>query len=111
MEYDFWGALFRVILFLPIVAGLAFLFIKVGLSRKSLKVQGKNITVLESVALTPKAKLVIVKVEEKYMLLGVTENEIKLMSYLDDYSEKTVSENNPRFAEYLKHFTKGGSGE
>ncbi|MBZ4686949.1 MAG: flagellar protein FliO/FliZ [Clostridia bacterium] len=108
MDQSFWEAFLRVIIFLPLVAGLAYLVIKFGLTKKYLRYQGKNLKVIDQIALTPKATLNIVKVGDDYLLIGATENEITLLKEVEYHQEGDLEEEQPGFADFLKRFKKGG---
>lgn len=86
MGADFWGAVIRVAICLPVVVLLAYLFIKYGFSKTYTRRKG-NMEIVEQVALLPKASLNIVKIGDEYLLLGATEHEIKLIKQLEDYKE------------------------
>ena len=108
MEWSFWEALIRVAVFLPLVAGLAYLVIRFGLTKKYLRYQGKNLKVIGQTALKPKATLNIVKIGDEYFLIGATENEITLLKELKDFQENEREEELPEFAGFLKRLKKGG---
>lgn len=93
MEYNFWGSLIRLIIFLPLVLLLAYLVIKYGLSKKYIRKDGSYIKVLERNYLNPKATLNVVKIGDKYYLVSSTEQDIKLLKELKDYQETETYEN------------------
>jgi flagellar protein FliO/FliZ len=60
---------------------------------------GKNsgrldIKVLSTQLIMPKKFLSIVKVQEKYFLLGISENSVNLIDKLDDFVENNFDETN-----------------
>lgn len=83
---DLLPAILRLIIFLPLVAVLAFLAIKYGLGRSQyLRTSNSNLQVLERVTLTPKTGLCVVKIVDKFYLFSVSEQETLLVKELDDY--------------------------
>lgn len=110
MAYSFWESLVRILLFLPLVLVLAYLMIKFGLSRSLIRQQGRHLKVIDQVALSPKATINVVKVADKYYLIGATENQIVYLKEIDTYPEEDKRETSHRFVEVLKKF-KGGEGD
>ena len=82
-----WLPLLRIIICLPVVLLLMVLILKYGISNRMLQPQASNMAVVERIALTPKTGLFIIKVEDKYLLIGVAENGIVLLKELTDYKE------------------------
>lgn len=103
MEWNFWGALIRIIICLPIVVVLIYLVIKFGLARNYNRSQG-NLKILEQVILTPKATINIIKVGHEYLLIGATEKDITLLKQLDDYPENNIQQSKYSFDDFLKRF-------
>ena len=88
MKWEFWKALLRLAIFLPLVIGLAYWSIRFGAKKGGyLTAASKNMRLLERLSLGPKACLCIVQVSGRYYLLGVTEREITLLRELTDYRE------------------------
>lgn len=89
--------------------GLAFVVIKYGLGRSyQYRQQGKNLKVLDQIVLAPKVTLNLVKVGDKYLLLGVTETSITVLKELEDYPEvNELIEIQPQFADIFKRIIKG----
>lgn len=93
---------------LPVVALLAYLFIKFGFAKNRQKNMG-NLEIVEQVALLPKATLNIVRVEDKYLLLGATENEIIYIKELDGYKALEPVEFQFQLTDAIKRLSKGSS--
>ena len=111
MEWDFWGALLRLIICLPVVVILIYAVIKYGLARNYYRKQG-SLQVLEQVFLSPKTRIAIIKVADEYLLIGCSEKDIVLLKQLDAYPEDNVEQPHYGFREYLKSFTRrNGSNE
>lgn len=106
MESDLGGALIRIIVCLPIIGIIAYLFIKFGLAKNYSRNKG-HMKIIEQVVLLPKVTLNIVKVENEYLLLGATEKEIILIKQLDNYEEIETAEFQFHLTEALKRFSKG----
>lgn len=70
-------------------------------------VGGKNIKIIEKVALSQDKLLIIVKVTDRTMLLGVTNNQIEKIIEIDESSLHTQehSDNNTDFSSILKNIT------
>jgi|LSQX01.2.fsa_nt_gb flagellar biosynthetic protein FliO len=85
------GAIIRLIVCLPVVGLLAYLFIKFSLTKTYLKRQGYMQTI-EQIALTPKATLSIVKVGNEHLLLSVSEGGVNLIKQIEDYQEDCQEE-------------------
>lgn len=85
LEFDFWKALLRILIFLPLVLIFALFFIRFFLSRKSFSFHRGYLQVMEQTGIGNKASLVIVKVGEEYFLYSVTENQIQMINKLPDY--------------------------
>jgi len=105
LEWNFWGALIRIIICLPIVLILIYLVIKFGLARNYSRSQGK-LKVLEQVILAPKATINVVKVGDEYFLIGSTEKDITLLKQLEDYPENDIQQSHYSFADFLRSFTR-----
>jgi flagellar protein FliO/FliZ len=106
LESDLWGALIRIIVCLPIVVILAYLFVKFGFTRNYSRRKG-NLQIVEQITLLPKATLNIVKVGDEYLLLSATENEIILVKQLDNYQEIEPTEFQFHLTDAIKKISKG----
>ncbi|HHX51437.1 MAG TPA: flagellar biosynthetic protein FliO [Clostridia bacterium] len=88
MEWEFWKALLRLAIFLPLVIGLAYWSIRFGATKGGyLTAASKNMRLMERLSLGPKTGLCIVQVAGRYYLLGVTEREVTFLQELTDYTE------------------------
>lgn len=85
------GAILRLIIFLPVVAVLAYLSIKYGLGKVRQFKGTPNLQVVERLTLGPKSSLYVVKVVNRYYLLAVGEGQTALLKELEDYPETQVS--------------------
>ncbi len=108
MESDLWGAFIRIMVALPVVAVLAYLFIKFGFSKNQIRSRG-NLEIAEQVYLLPKATLNIVRVGDQYLLMGATENEIIYIKELDGYKAIEPAEFQFHLADAIKRLSKGSS--
>lgn len=108
MESDLWKAFIRVIVCLPVVAVLAYLFIKFGFSKNHLRRRG-NLEIVEQISLLPKATLNIVKVGDEYLLFGATENEIVFIKEMDGYTASEPVEFQFHLADAIKRLSKGSN--
>ena len=106
MESDLWGAFIRIIVCLPIVGILAYLFIKFGFTRNYSRRKG-NLEIVEQITLLPKATISIVKVGNEYLLLSATESEIILVKQLDGYQEIEPPEFQIHLIDAIKKISKG----
>lgn len=76
-------AYFLVMFVLFIILLLAFYvikFLKKGINKYQ---RGKYLSIVESIPVSQKGHISIIKVDDKYMLVGVTENNINLMTEVD----------------------------
>lgn len=106
MEFEFWKALLRIIITLPFVLLLAFLFIKYVVVRKKSSFGQGYLQVIEQIGVGNRANLIIVRIGEEYYLFGVTEQRIELLLKLDDYSPKTdLSPGTEKFSYILTKLT------
>ena len=106
MESDLWGAFIRIMVCLPLVAILAYLFIKFGFSRNQIKRKG-NLEIVEQISLLPKATINIVRMGDEYLLFGATENEIILIKKLDNYQAIEPAEFQFQLSDAIKRLSKG----
>jgi flagellar protein FliO/FliZ len=91
---------------LPVVAILAYLFIKFGFSRNYIRRMG-NLEIVEQIPLLPKATLNIVRVGEEYLLFSATENEIVFIKKMDNYQAMEPAEFQFQLADAIKRLGKG----
>ena len=108
MGSDLWGAFIRILVCLPIVGILAYLFIKFGFTRNYSRRKG-NLEIVEQITLLPKATLNIVKVGDEYLLLSATENEIILIKQLDNYQKIEPTEFQFHLTDAIKRISKGSN--
>jgi len=95
------------ILAVGVIAGIMYLLKKVNLKRLENRAT-INLNVISKISLQPKNHLFIVKVAEKLLVLGVSDNNINILTELDASFEKTVSTKSKQelTEEILKEATK-----
>ena len=91
---------------LPIVAILAYLFIKFGFSKNHFKRTG-YLEIMEQISLMPKATLNVVKVGEEYVLFSATENGVAFVAKLDNYRVNEPTEFQLNLTDAIKRLNKG----
>jgi flagellar protein FliO/FliZ len=93
----------KLLIALPLVLGLAYLSLKYGGRYLRNAQRTRNIEVLERVVLQKNASLFVVKVGEDYHLMGVTDQEIRLLKELDYVPEvRPEADELKSFREYMK---------
>ncbi len=81
-------ALIRIIIILPIVAALAYFFIKYGLGRRVwANGRRQRMKVVDQLHLGPKTALSLVEIDGKYILISHSENSSSLIKELDRLPE------------------------
>ncbi|MDS1029538.1 flagellar biosynthetic protein FliO [Bacillota bacterium LX-D] len=84
---DLFAAILRIVIFLPIVAALAYIYVKYGLGKMSQYKTSENLQVVDRVTLGPKANLFVVKVVDQYYLMSISEQQIQLLKELKNYPQ------------------------
>ncbi len=84
-------AIIPLLIIVGLLYGVLFFIKKYGVSFKGKKNGSVNINVLSSQMIMPKKYISVVKVEDKFLVLGVSENSITLLKELD----KTAEANEP----------------
>lgn len=80
----FW-AVVRLLICLPLVVGLIYIFLRYGLSRRLLPGRaGRYIKVIEQVPLGPKTTVSLVKIGQKAYLCGHGEGAIVMLKEIDE---------------------------
>ena len=105
MEWEFWDAIIRIIVCLPIVGILAYLIIKYGLAKNYSKTKG-NLRIVEQITFLPKATLNIIRVGDEYLLVSATEREVIVIKRLENYQENGTPEFQSYLNDTIKRFTK-----
>jgi len=82
---DIYGALVRLIIFLPLVVLLAYLTIKFGLGKRILYGSPGSLRVVERLPLGARTCLYVVAVDNRYYLLGAGDGGVSLITELPDY--------------------------
>lgn len=108
MDSSMGEAIVRLIVCLPVVGVLAYLFIKFGLPKNYLRRQG-NMQIMEQIALAPKATLSIVKIGNEYLLLAACETGISLIKQMEDYQENEAIQFHFDLSDALKNRGRGRS--
>lgn len=84
MSNDLVWAVVRLLVCLPLVVGLMYLVLRFGLYRRFLPVRaGRYVRVVEQVPLGPKTVVSLVKVSDKYYLLGHGEGTVAVLKEID----------------------------
>lgn len=108
MDLQMWGAVFRLVIFLPLVAILAYLLVRLGLGRRRLG-SGHGLQVMEQMLLSPRATISVIRVNQRYFLVASGDGGTRLLAELDDYSPPMPADNSPfRFAQILKEHLRTG---
>ncbi|WP_366922984.1 flagellar biosynthetic protein FliO [Metallumcola ferriviriculae] len=81
---DFWVALVRLIVALPLVLGLIYLFLKFGMGKRNRSASG-SLQVVDQILVGAKSRLVVVRAKESFMLLAVSESDIKVLKEFSEY--------------------------
>lgn len=102
------GSVLGVLIGFAIILYLAYMATKIMGKRMTINGKGnKNIKILESVSLGQNKALMIIEVTGKTLLIGITSNEITLVSELDSKNLKIEdNEKNAETMEFSKAFKK-----
>ncbi|MEW6447615.1 MAG: flagellar biosynthetic protein FliO [Bacillota bacterium] len=85
MGNDLFWAVVRLIICLPLVVGLMYLVLRFGLYRRFVPARaGRYIRVMEQVPLGPKTVVSLVKVSDRYYLLGHGEGTITILKEINE---------------------------
>lgn len=84
---SFFDALIRLVIFLPLVALLAYVSLKYGLGRMQQSTGISHMQIIDKISLGPKSGLFVVKVAEQYFLLAVSETQIQILKELPEYPQ------------------------
>ncbi|MBO8129168.1 MAG: flagellar biosynthetic protein FliO [Peptococcaceae bacterium] len=89
MDGEFWGALLRLCIALPITLGLAYAVLRFGLARRYGITGGlsRRMQLVEQIPLGPKAGLSLVRVGKKYYLLAHNEETVTVVREYDSLPE------------------------
>lgn len=88
MDKEILIALIRIIITFPLVAIMAYFFIKYGLAKRMMSNDGRRrMRVVEQVPLGPKASISLVEVGGKYLLISHSENNTCLLKEMDELPE------------------------
>lgn len=92
MDWQFFWALLRLLVFLPLVLGLAYLATRYVASwRYRWQGGGPYLEVVEHLALGPRTGLYVVRLGNKYCLFAGTEAGLNLIKELEDYPEAVAA--------------------
>jgi flagellar protein FliO/FliZ len=103
VNYEFFGSLAKILVFLPLVILLAYLSIRVGGSKMLKMGQGKIIRVIEKVPLNNKAALSVVLINNKPYVVSYSEDEVKILMPLPEDCVEKQQEENKSFSENMKN--------
>ena len=93
MTSEMTGAALRLLIVLPLVAAMAYFFIKYGLARRSRAVGGqRRMRIIEQLSIGPKAFLTLVEVGGSYILLAQDEKGVSILEHMDDLPAPVVPE-------------------
>lgn len=91
MDWQFFWALLRLLFFLPLVLGAAYLATRYVASwRYRWQRGGPYLEVVEHLALGPRTGLYVIRLGSKYCLFAGTEAGLNLIKELEDYPEAAV---------------------
>ena len=82
---SFFEAVIRLLIFLPLVALLAFVSLKYGIGKMQQSSGISHMQIVDRISLGPKSGLFVVKVAEQYFLLAVSESKIQILKDLPGY--------------------------
>lgn len=86
MDREFYLAVLRLIIFLPLVLLLAYAAVRYGLGRDWHSTRGRGeLEILERLPLGPKNGLVVVRVAGRFFLIGLGDGVPALLAELPDY--------------------------
>jgi flagellar protein FliO/FliZ len=86
MDRDLLLALLRLLIFFPLVLGLAYLTVRFGLGRATGRVAGPGqLELIERLPLSSKSNLAVVRCGGRYFLIGQGEGAPVLLAELPDY--------------------------
>ncbi|MGO0121706.1 flagellar biosynthetic protein FliO [Desulfothermobacter acidiphilus] len=104
MSKEIWWALVKLIVFLPLVLGLIYLTLRYGWGHRFLPGRrGQYLEVVEQIPLGPKAVLTLVRVGDRYYLIGHGEGAVNLLRELEGKYQPPATE---PFAQHLNHWVK-----
>ncbi|ACX53112.1 flagellar biosynthetic protein FliO [Ammonifex degensii KC4] len=108
MDKELLWALLKLIIFLPLVLGLLYLTLRYGLGRRFLPGRGQHLEVVEQIPLGPKAVLSLVRVGERYYLIGHGEGAVTLLKELEGKFTAAPAEPFPSpLNHWLRRFQEG----
>ncbi|HHT01266.1 MAG TPA: flagellar biosynthetic protein FliO [Firmicutes bacterium] len=88
MSGEMWGALGRILLYLPLVLLVCYLTVRFGLARLSGTVhRSGDLVLVERLAFGPKQGLAVVRCGNKHFLIGLGEASPRLLAELPDYPD------------------------
>jgi flagellar protein FliO/FliZ len=90
MDFNFWIMLLKIVVFLPFILVLFYLSVKYGGSKLQRLQNGKFIKVLERVALSKEASLVVVRIGDKGYVLTSASGKVDTLLELSDEELKKL---------------------
>ncbi|GAW92929.1 flagellar biosynthetic protein FliO [Calderihabitans maritimus] len=85
MGSDFFGALVRLVISLPLVLLMMYLVLRYGLGRPRLSAQGKSLELVDQIMLSPKVVVSVVRVADKFLIIATGEGNVTVLGELEDY--------------------------
>lgn len=99
MDSQFFLMLIKIIIFLPLIIFLIYLFVKYGGNKLQDIQSGKYIKIIERVPLSKENNLLIIKIGEEGYVISSTQNKIEIMMELSE-EELLKAESNNSIKEY-----------
>lgn len=105
---DLWPALLRLLVSLPLVILLIYILLKLGLSKRHISGAGA-MKIVDQLPMAAKTYLLVVKVQNTYLLLAVGDKGVKVLKEFDNYPEPTGDAGAfpPYLAKFMKKFSMG----
>ena len=101
--------MFFLLIIFVFVIGLAYFITKKLASLGTLRMQGKNIKILETIQIGMNQHIHLIQVGDKMFIIGVSKENISYLSEIDDQcidlSLYQTGNKTPSFEEYLKKWT------
>ncbi|MHB1419366.1 MAG: flagellar biosynthetic protein FliO [Bacillota bacterium] len=112
MNFNLLEAIIRLIIFLPLVAGLAYLAVRYGLGqRMAAGSRSRNLKVLEQMPLGPRSVLSVIWVAGKcYLVSTSNDGRTSLLCPVEDFPLPVLSEeagNLPQWQQWITRFASG----
>lgn len=104
--FDVLKSLVPIVIVLGLLYGILMLVRKYSFSLNGKKIKNLHVDVIHNQIILPKKYLSLVRIKDKLLVLGISENNISVLKEFDydEFVEKESAENNlkPNFVEVLK---------